>query len=666
MASLDTSEDYKKAKTKVKAAQSYNDLKGQYRKASKKAGDTFEDANSKVTASIDEAKDNVKKFKKQIKTQFEELLDLLKITSSGIKDKYDSIADKIPNSISGNIGADVGNKSHTTRYLKKILIKSLRNIEPKIVEILNRESLNAVGCDQQQSFTPQTLYIKVKSIDLAGLLKIDPASKAGKVLFEKSPIQIQNTPFSMNRELYHRVQTGTDSYNTEYGQKYIGASGQDLFDIQYFDSHPITFESGGWFGVTLYNRYNNINKVGEFMIDYYRTIKLFEFQNVMANIMEQLSGAISINVNIGLVQASDLSQFQLILQRIFGLCFDGAREIDVSGISKIAELDGVDDSFFEFTSIDLRNIDQKITNIKNGVVEYENCDNVKLPVDSQAILDALNNLNFVEGTQEDNAADAVLNALTNNPAWEGLTIGGNIQAAVDFNFIKLIAQGLVCSLLSPKVLLPIFTMLKSLGDNTTDIINSFIEFAKKFRTFLINTVSKIGALFVKELFELIKKDIKNLIQQVILDVVKEKGDKRVIMILKLIQILLVVARFISDWRKCKSVIDEILWLLKIATSGSGIGGGGIPLPLLMASQLLDGYSESRAFLATIEELQKIGIPTGPLPDGSPNLEVLSKFSQMKAMASEEAENGKVQIAVGPLSITPAGLTVPASAYGKKM
>ena len=39
---------------------------------------------------------------------------------------------------------------------------------------------------------------------------------------------------------------------------------------------------------------------------------------------------------------------------------------------------------------------------------------------------------------------------------------------------------------------------------------------------------------------------------------------------------------------------------------------------------------------------------------------------MKAMAKEESENGKVQIAIGGLSITPAGITVPSSAFGKKM
>jgi hypothetical protein len=80
---------------------------------------------------------------------------------------------------------------------------------------------------------------------------------------------------------------------------------------------------------------------------------------------------------------------------------------------------------------------------------------------------------------------------------------------------------------------------------------------------------------------------------------------------------------------------------------------------------LDGYSESRAFIGVIEELQNMGIPTGAMPSGAPNLEMLGKFGQMKAMANEDAENNKIQIALGPLTITPAGLTVPASAYGKK-
>ena len=215
--------------------------------------------------------------------------------------------------------------------------------------------------------------------------------------------------------------------------------------------------------------------------------------------------------------------------------------------------------------------------------------------------------------------------------------------------------------MSPKVILPIFIILKALGRNIIDQINSWTEFIVQFRKFIINFVSKVGAIFVEELFNLIKKDILNLLQTVIKDLAKEKVDKRLIMIIKLVQLLLVIAQFIRDFRKCKSVIDEILFLLKIALSG---WGGEIPLPLLAVSQLLDGYSETRAFIGTIEELQRLGIPTGDLPDGSPNLGILSILGQMKAMANENAENGKTQIFIPPLAITPAGVTSPATGFGK--
>jgi hypothetical protein len=42
------------------------------------------------------------------------------------------------------------------------------------------------------------------------------------------------------------------------------------------------------------------------------------------------------------------------------------------------------------------------------------------------------------------------------------------------------------------------------------------------------------------------------------------------------------------------------------------------------------------------------------------------MAQTQAQVREEAENGKVQIALPPLTITPAGLTIPQSAFGKKM
>jgi len=632
--SLDLKFDYKKVKDKIEAKKAYKELKKDYDDLQKSAGDSFEKAKAGVTETIDKLKENKKKYQRDLKNQFEQLLDINNITG--------------------------GKGSNSTRYIKRLLIQTIKNIEPKISEILNEEAINAIGCDQQQTFDPSEIWIKVGSIDIINLLKLDPNESPGKVLYEKLPIQVQTTPFSMNRELYQRIQSG-QPYSVDNGQLYKGESGQDLFDIQFEPEY--LGQPGGWFKINLSNRLTGPNKVGEFLVDYYKSIKIIEFETIIPAILEALTKAISIQASVGITQAENASKFALLLQRILGLCFDNKKEIDVSGVAKIAELDGIDESFFEFTDLDLRNIQQEVDNILNGVVEYENCDYVKLPVDSIAILEALENLRFVPDNDLVNSADAITTTLTNNPEWQGLAITGNIQAAVDFNFIKLIPQGIVTTLLSPKVLLPIFVMLKAIGQTILDEINNYVDFIKQFKKFFINIVSRIGAIFVQELFELIKKDIKNLIQQIILDLAKEKTDKRLIIILKLIQILLVVAQLISDWRKCKSVVDELLSLLQIATIGFG---NEIPLPLLFGSRLLDGFSETRAFIGTIEGLQKIGIPTGALPDGSPNLGVLSIFSQLKAAANENAENGKLQVAIPPLTITPAGISLPSNAFGKSL
>ena len=631
----DLNSGYKKVQDKVNSTKSYNNLKTKYDDLKHRSGESFDQTKSDVTQTIDKLKEQTKSYQRELKSQFDQLLDITKI---------------------------VGGKGSTSvKYIKNMLTKVLKDIEPKIAEILQQESLTAVGCDQQQTFSIAPLYIKVKTIDLGNLLKKNPNEKVGKLLYEKNPITIQTTPFSMNRELYQRIQTGAD-YLTSNNQLYLGRSGQPLFNIQYVEKDNLN-QTGPWFKVDLQNRLSGVNNVKEFLVDYYKTIKIADFHNIISWIIEAITGALSIQGSVGIGSIEDSSKFMLIIQRILGLCFDNRTQIDVSGISKLSEYDDIDNSFFELTDIDLRNIEQRATNIKNGVIQFVTCDNIKLPVDSDSIIDSLTDMIFVQGENQVNAANNLTKTITDNPNWNGLGLNGSFEAELDLNFLKGIVKGLALSLFSPKVLLPIFVMLKAIGQNLSDGINSYYDFIKKFKTYFKNIISKIGAIFVKELVNYIKKHIRQLIQSVISDLAREKSNKKVIMILKLVQLLITVAQFVKDWRECKSVIDDLLWALKIATSG---WGGEIPLPLLFASQLLDGYSATRAFIGTIDELQKIGIPTGDMPDGSPNLTVLSMFSQMKAHSDEMSENGKVQIAIPPLTITPAGLTVPASGFGKPL
>tara|TARA_R110000868_G_scaffold84_3_gene852 strand:+ start:2168 stop:4087 length:1920 start_codon:yes stop_codon:yes gene_type:complete len=638
MAVLDVNEGFNSIGDKISTDKKYKKIKEDSDNLKKKRGSSFEKKQSSTSTQLSDAQKTKKRYQKEQKTQIDNLLELKSLST--------------------------GSGDSTKKYLKKTFTKSIQELKPKIVELLTQEIVSAVGCSQDQEFNNQTIYIRVKPLDLQNMLKEDPQGDVGKVLYEKTDIQYNNFPFSMNKELYNRIQNINQPFTVSSGgSPYKGKSNQDLFDITYVESYfdIVTNQTiqGNFYKVDLKNRINNVNKISEFIKDYFASISIIDLKNFYANLMNQLSGAISIKKGEGKLDLGDFQKILLILQRVLGLCFDKTKEIDVSGTAKISDSESIDDSFFEFTDIDLRIIDQKVSDIKLGVVEFEECDTVKLPVNADDILTAINNLNFIDnGNNNNNIDDAsnITDALTNNPGWFPLQIN------IDLSFLKEFPKALILTLLTPKVLLPLYIMLKALGDNADLAINSFIDFAKKFRSFIVKLTSKIGSLFIKILFDIIKKDIKNLIKSIISDIKNEKVRNRLLAINSLTEILITVAKLVKDFRECKSVIDELLALLKIAGKGFG---NKIPYPLLLSSELLDGYSSTRAFLNVIEEFEKLGLPTGPMPDGSPNLMLVSIKAVLDGSDKEERQNGGLQVAVKPMTVLPIGITKGLSSYGKK-
>jgi len=159
-----------------------------------------------------------------------------------------------------------------------------------------------------------------------------------------------------------------------------------------------------------------------------------------------------------------------------------------------------------------------------------------------------------------------------------------------------------------------------------------------------------------------------LVSLLLKDIADEKTKKKYRMILSIVAILPALTQVVKDFRECKSVLDELLQLLNIGVrkrlDALSAAGGDLPLPLLLSARLLDGYSPTRSFLNTVQNLQELGIPTGPMPDGSPNKFLASIKAMIDGNSQEIAENGKVAIGIGPLTITPAGVTIPKDAYGK--
>ena len=204
--------------------------------------------------------------------------------------------------------------------------------------------------------------------------------------------------------------------------------------------------------------------------------------------------------------------------------------------------------FFEMSEIDLRIIDDRINNIQQRVAEFEDCDNVKLPVQVDDMLTLITRiLNSNNLSQEDAAAESMLNEMVNE--WKLLLPGVNIQLKVQEDFLKILPKAVLTTVLSPKNILPLILLSKVLGDNLSDFVDSLEDFAKKYKNYLIQVQSRIYAIYLEELFLIIKKDFLLLVQSIIRDIGVERTQKRNRMILTIVETLLVVVQGVIDYRQ---------------------------------------------------------------------------------------------------------------------
>ena len=190
-----------------------------------------------------------------------------------------------------------------------------------------------------------------------------------------------------------------------------------------------------------------------------------------------------------------------------------------------------------------------------------------------------------------------------------------------------------------------------------------VEFAKTFSTYIVELVSKVMSLFVKILFDIIKSDIIALTKSILGDIAKDSFAKKTLLILSLVAL---VVKLVSDFRQCKNIIDELQAILSLVEQSLKDQKKPLPYALLVASRVLSGFSKTRAMLNVITQFEKLGLPTGPMPDGSPNLFLAAADEIIGAIDKEETTNGQVQIAVDPLSVLPIGVTIPQVVFGKKL
>lgn len=586
-------------------------------------------------------------------------------------------------------GADTNNKLLKT--FSDILIKNL----PEIKKILSEEAIKLLGCRDEQTYPALKLvdfksndiivpienqiYVPLKNLDLWKNLKKDPDSTAGIFFYENlAGVDIVDginnekyknfggeLKFPFNRELYARIIKPNESFYQKYDEVYQGGSIAPLFDFKYVTENGLG-ETGDFIAVTLLSKNDEFNFYSRFIFDYYDSINIFDFSNIIKNIFNYLLDGADITQSSSPKEIEEKTKFMLLIERLCGKCFDNSEEIDVSGTAKIAELDDDSDDFFTFSEIDLRQIDENVNNYINKIVSFDSCGVVNQQIDYNSIVDYAKELvsgfDTLSPTAKSEAiTNAILNILKNN------NLRNNNSTL--FSFVKSILE----SILTPKVLFPIMVLgqviekttsaqyelvreradefitqnKKSIKNFTDEKIDSAEFFAKKYKSYLQNITRRILELFLKELFNVLKGKLKKLVSRVVGGVFKNYSKKQLQVILALSTGLLGIISTVTNFRKCKSVIDsigKILNSINILTKAAIIP---IPPPLLIGAQFLPGFSNERAKINVIAEMQSLGLPTEDLLDGTPNRVLLFAEAIINGMDTEEITNGAVDGFIDP-------------------
>jgi hypothetical protein len=546
---------------------------------------------------------------------------------------------------------------NATEALRNTFIQTVNRTKERIQQVLTQETISALGCSQEQNYeTNKSLYIKVQSVDVFGkTLQTNPNTSPGKYIYEVKPFSPRQQPYSFNKELYNRLQNPGKSYKDEYNTNFLGVTAQELFNITYVKD-PIPVDKpqlyGDYYKVELSPRVSGV-KIVDFLNDYYNSIDILNFNELYSNVLNLLTGSISMKLKTGEDDLRKQTEFEKILQRILGLCFDNKQEIDVSGSGKLDALDQIDDSFFVLSPKEMVEVENKVKNVLENVVQYRDCGAISLPVNVDSNLSLLDKfLNpDVNASNADRIAQDLLNEIAKNPDWKiNFPNLPDLSVTINTEFLNLIPIAITNSLLSPKHLFPLMVMSKALQKEYVDDIEDLQDFLREFKKFIINLQSKISAIFVEELVKQIRKNIKDLMQTIVQQTTNELLNKKAKIILASINLALTLAAAIEDYRRCKSIIDELQKMLSLTLQIRSLAGNSVPPLINYLANLKPGMSPTSMLTRFVDKLEEAGVPTGDLPDGSPNLGLIIQQSFNQSLIDEIAENGKTDVTITGIEV----------------
>ena len=552
------------------------------------------------------------------------------------KDIFGELIDTVEGFLGTNNKIEINEKSTNKQRLRQHTNDSINETIKSSKQIVMDSVKKVLFAGDGICGTNKTLISGVtmspSEFDFMNVLTVSPVSNSGKIVYEDSK---DKGLVKANKLLY-------DTFNSD--QSFVTKDGDTLFDTH-------------WDPGTQKYTFSNLNtftpKVDEFLTSYYTNIEFLDISGVTKTAMLMTLQGDGTEPPLFDKGFNDLNR---LLSKLCALCNNPTSTgTNQNPSTQFNENDEDIEFYFDFDDVDGIDLDDENARYKK-VLRFKDCNNF------ESISDTTHFEDFVFLSTKKKLNDAVNSALLNAAAAAHETSDSsipqdNFHLSLLNTFILNLPKALIGSVLSPKYMLPIVIIYKSVVLGANGLVESAKTIMKKLSKLFNEIIKNLLWKFLAEFWKRVKIDLLNFLQALALKILKNKAKRYFTIISALIALLTKLLEMGVD--NCDTLFKLISQSIDLALMGGSVPGATAQVPgfLLGLSHYLPGFSTDRALLNVTEKLEASGISTGPIFGESNNLTALVK-SIIDGHTEEHDTNSFIQVSTQEVIIpTPFGLPI---------
>lgn len=395
------------------------------------------------------------------------------------------------------------------------MVNSLGDIEDKIKYVIKDKLKDLVSCGVNPELPYDFKYtgvgydFKIKNIDFTNIFKLDPASTYGSFVYYDIPPQTNSS--DLNTMLYYSIQDDGTEYNWGSQVGYNNITAVKFNSNSGTQTNIITIKASEY--------YSNNKKLGDWNNDYVDSLTLFPDSQFFVKVLDETFNILSTVIQKTPLQAEQEEKLNAIVDKLLDTEPD----------------EYIDDSFFNFSNIELQKISDKARLKSLGINKLNGCYGY---IQKTLPAKVLTSIESIESSLNIDQKTISINKSIDNFANDSASLGDdkdkyNIKLNFFVELIRGLMKSIVNILFSPKMILLFLVNYRIVQGNDAEV-NSIDELVKSLKGLVKSLVDTIKGLVVSILLEIAMKEIKNLQKEVNDKILKELVSNKQKVLLSLI------------------------------------------------------------------------------------------------------------------------------------